>query len=304
MSWVKTLTSSVVGIASEATASGSNWGSLHPDLIVTLSSCDRKGNATGDSVKAVIKEGSMEQQFNWKSPFEDMQVEMLHPNLMLAANGLTSGAVPALMQSLFDVTQGQETATSETGEGGSANGAGGGMSGMLKELVGSLDKFDGRSGITKMNSRQVFAGHSPLKITMTLLFRAWQDPNSEVVKPFQTLQKMAYPKTLAEDHIQAVGGEEMGVDMAIKAIFPSEAPSFVKMTYKGETYPPMVIETIGKPLDAPYSIMGDLWLEVPITLETAHSLDYKDLELARAGALGSLFDEAINAASKALSKLF
>lgn len=234
----------------------SNWGSLHPDLLATFTPVDIISGqelASGTTVQAPIKEGSIEQEFNWISPFETISAENKHPTLM------------ALMQ-----TGGGEQLSQVLA------GAG------LDKLAGkSLQTFSdiasyttGRTGITKLNSRQVFAGHAPLKMSMTVLFRAWQDPTSEVVKPFKELLKMAYPEKLAHSQLDALKEGKADLDL----LFPSKAPNPVRFSYKGETYPLMVIESIGKPMDAPYSIEGDLWLEVSITLCSLNSYDFNDID--------------------------
>ena len=179
-------------------------------------------------------------------------------------------------------------------------------------LAGAAGQAAGRTGMTKLNSRQIFAGQSPLKISMTLLLRAWEDPYGEVQKPFQTLLQMAYSAKLAENQLDFDSGalaaeiqtngalSSQSAQEAVKALFPSEAPKPVILTYKGERYPPMVIESIGKPLDAPYSPMGDIWLEVPLTLSSVQALDYPDWQKAAAVTLGGMLSgvaaEAVNKA--------
>jgi hypothetical protein len=120
------------------------------------------------------------------------------------------------------------------------------------------DLMVGRSGITKMNSRQVFNGNAPIKISMTLLFRAYQDPQSEVVNPYMDLLKIAYPEELAKDALtwQSEHADLPPLEKAVGVLMPSIAPKFVSFTYKGETYAPMVIESVSKPLDAPYSTVS------------------------------------------------
>lgn len=152
--------------------------------------------------------------------------------------------------------------------------------------------------MTKVNSRQVYAGHGPLKLSMTLIFRAWQDPQSEVIAPIDMLLKMSYPAKIANDIVEAVTEDgEVSVKSTLKALFPSEAPKFVKLFYKGESYPPLVIESISKPLDAPYSPMGDIWQEVNISLSTLESLDYSDIQNAKIGKMGIFIGETINKAT-------
>jgi hypothetical protein len=74
---------------------------------------------------------------------------------------------------------------------------------------------------------------------------------------------------------------------------PSIAPKFVSFTYKGETYAPMVIESVSKPLDAPYSTMGELFLQIPVVLGTLSSWDARDVAKIRSNAMNSLVDDAV-----------
>lgn len=280
MAWAQDFAQAVLGLASDHTAASSNWGSLHPDLIATFTQVGFDNKETGLAFKAAVKDGNIEQQFNWSSPFENFTAESRHPTLMAAAQ---SGALGELTQSLGGLVAEKDSKTVQN----------------LKEFA---DTAIGKTSITKVNSRQVFAGHAPLKITMTLVLRAWQDPQREVAAPFAVLQQMAYPPRLAQDVIKEGADKWKEEDgsfskAALAALFPSDAPLFVKLKYKGETYPPLVFESIGKPLDAPYSPMGDLWLEIPVSLESYQSLDWQDIQDARTGIAGKLIDAGVAKAS-------
>ena len=66
-------------------------------------------------------------------------------------------------------------------------------------LKGFLAQFEGRTGITKLNSTQVFNGMPPVKIQVTALFRAWRDSMKEVEAPFNKLMEWALPIELSKD---------------------------------------------------------------------------------------------------------
>ena len=61
------------------------------------------------------------------------------------------------------------------------------------------------------------------------------------------------------------------------AILPSKSPCFIGMLYKGRTYSPLVIESIGFPMSSPITEDG-IYAEllVPMTLCTLMALDRKD----------------------------
>lgn len=296
MGLLGTITSSVLGAAvktlTDKAAVSSNWGSVHPDLLATFVQIGTDGNPTGLAFKALVKDGSIDQTFEWTSPFENLSSDKLRPTL---TGAVQSGAIAELSQALSE---------SEL--------AGLGLDGSLSGIAESAKAFKGKSGVTKLNSRQIYAGHSPLEITMTLLFRAWQDPESEVAAPFAALQQMAYPNRLADNAVAEGVKAGNGTDGAaasagasvLAALFPSDAPSFVAFYYKGECYKPMIIESVGKPLDAPYSVMGDIFLEVPVKLESYQSLDFADIQAVRSGSLGAAVGKISSEAINRVSSLF
>ena len=65
---------------------------------------------------------------------------------------------------------------------------------------------------------------------------------------------------------------------------PSKAPAEIAMTYKGKTYAPLVIESIGQPINSPVDCSGRfVELLVPMTLCTLTALDREDWK--RVGSL-------------------
>lgn len=293
--WANAATMALDKVTKSLSMTG-QWGSLHPDLIATLTQCDVDGKTTamtgtkdeggmsmpaeaayGISISAPIKEGNVEHQFNWASPFEAMNPEGNHQSVMGA---LQSGMIPTMLQSAALILPPM------------AADAAADASAKAQKLTGLMV---GRSGITKMNSRQVFNGNAPIKISMTLLFRAYQDPQSEVVNPYMDLLKMAYPEELAKDAVTWKAEHENlpKLEKAIGVLMPSIAPKFVSFRYKGETYAPMVIESVSKPLDAPYSTMGELFLQIPVVLGTLSSWDARDVAKIRSNAMNSLVDDAV-----------
>lgn len=280
MSWMNDVASAVLSLSGKSSAASSNWGSVHPDLIAEFVQVDVGGKQTGVAFKALVKDGNVEQSFEWVSPFENMTAENHRMNVMGMAQMAQAGGLANLAQ-LLGTTFDNELASMGA-----------------DKLQALSDSVAGRSSITQANSTQVYSGHAPLKIDMTLVFRAWQDPQSEVAAPFTALQQMAYPAQMARSVVDVIA--EQGASLAV--LFPSEAPKLVNLTYKGESYPPLVIESIGKPLDAPYSPMGDIWLEVPVSLHSWQSLDFRDIQAAKNGVLGKYLTDAINKATSLFSK--
>jgi hypothetical protein len=193
---------------------------------------------------------------NWQSPFEAAGPETKAPALMAM---LSSGALQPVV---------------EAAAGGSNNAAN--ASAAQKKSADFLGQFEGRTGITRLNSTQVFAGMPPVKIQVNALFRAWDDPAREVETPVEKLIQWALPLELSKDgSLLARAAKTARGEMSfVEALFPSAAPVRIAMTYKGRTYSPMVIESIGKPLDAPVDRNGrHVELVIPMTLCSLTALD-------------------------------
>ena len=239
---------------------GSKWDGLSPHLLASFFMVENKDGAWSRSqsdlatVVAPLTEASLEMALNWQSPFEAAGPETKAPALMAM---LSSGALQPVVEAVL----------------GGKDSTPGGAQQKSNEF---LQKFEGRTGITRLNSTQVFAGMPPIKIQVNALFRAWDDPAREVEAPVEKLIQWALPIELSKDgSILARAAKTARGEMSfVEALFPSAAPVRVGMTYKGRTYSPMVIESIGKPLDAPVDRNGrHVELVIPMTLCSLTALD-------------------------------
>jgi hypothetical protein len=233
------------------------WGGLSPHLVASFWQCDKDGKRIEDSptVKTALTEANLDITLNWQSAFEQAGPESKAPTLLAM---LQSGTLQPLVDSLM------------TGK--SAQSAQNKSSEFLKQ-------FEGKTGITRLNSTQVFNGLPPLKFQVTALFRAWRDTASEVEIPLNQLMAWALPQELARDSTLL----SRGVDAArgntgfIDALLPSKAPAMVAMKYKNRTYAPLVIESIGVPLSSPIDANGNfVELSLPMTIATLASIDKTD----------------------------
>ncbi|QFY43001.1 hypothetical protein F6R98_10555 [Candidatus Methylospira mobilis] len=248
-------------------ALSSLWGELSPHLIASFFEVDRSGArmGSGAEVKAPLTDSNLEATLNWQSPFEQAGPESKAPALLAM---LQSGA----LQPIMDVMLGK-----------AANATGIDVSGAQQKSNAFLKQFDGRTGITKLNSTQVFTGMPPVKISVTALFRAWRDAISEVEAPVDQLWDWALPQELSKDgaivgSLKAASGEQSALD----ALLPSHAPTMIGVTYKGRTYAPLVIESIGYPISSPISSSGNyVELSVPMTLCTLTAWDRNDRKKTR-----------------------
>ena len=244
------------------------WDGLSPHLIASFyevvktgdDSWGRTSQSDAATVLAPLTEANMEMVLNWQSPFEQAGPESKAPALMAM---LQSGA----LQPIVDVMlPGNKSGTKTEGS-------------AQQKSNEFLKQFEGRTGITKLNSTQVFNGMPPVKITVTALFRAWRDSASEVEAPFNKLMEWALPIELSKDgSVLARAAETAKGDMGyVEALMPSKAPTRVALKYKGRIFSPLVIESIGMPLNSPVDASGRfVQLAVPMTLCTLTALDRKD----------------------------
>jgi hypothetical protein len=220
----------------------SQWGELSDFLIAKFYAVDEKGRRMDGEpmeVHAPLVDGNQDITMNWQSPFESASPDTKAPAL---AGMLQSGALATIMSDLTNAKTGVSTPERDFSSSGS--------------LENALDEVKGRTGITKLNSVQIFTGMAPVRFTFSLQFRAMSDPYSEVELPINQLTYWALPRKLSSDSIikRAAGAD--GILGYIKALLPSQAPTMIAMEYKGCTYAPLVIESIGSPMTAPIASNG------------------------------------------------
>lgn len=240
-------------------AFSSLWDGLSPHLIATFYEVDKGGKRPKDteniSVKAPIIEGNLDIALNWQSPFESAGAESKAPMLFAM---LQSGALQPVVDAL-----GGKGLLSDNAQ---------------KVTTDIVKRFEGRTGITKLNSTQIFSGTAGAKIQITLLFRAWRNAVDEVETPFNQLMAWALPKKLAESSSilsRAISANGMA-DM-VDVLLPSESPVMIAMQYKNRTFSPLVIESIGYPITSPIDSGGHyVELSVPLTLATLTAIGRDD----------------------------
>lgn len=209
----------------------------------------------GYEVHCPLTDGTSEMTLNWNSPFENAGSESIATTLMAM---LQSGNAAAMLQTVVSSLGYDARGTT---------------------LATALDKATGRTGITKLNSTQVFSGMPPLKLSLTLHFRALYDPIAEVRDPIAQLQKWAVPQMLSSDGTVAAGLKGAGQNDFIETVFPSISPQVLGMKFGDRTYEPMVIENITEPITNPRSNDGVLIQQsITIQLSTLNALDRRDID--------------------------
>ncbi len=238
------------------------WEGLNPHLLCYFFECDKEGNQSGDTmVKAPLTESNIDMALNWQSPFEQSGAEAMKPSMFaMLQSGELAGTIDAATNLASGVI-GKDKAAA-----------------VQQKSKDFISQFEGRTGITRLNSIQTFASMPPVKIQVTALFRAWMDAQSEVEEPVDQLVKWALPIELARDGALANSMKAVSGDMKLsEALLPSKAPCLIGITYKNRTYAPLVIENIGIPIGSPITSMGNyIEMSVPMTLCTLTALDRND----------------------------
>lgn len=246
-------------IAAEAarliSGTGPQWGDINPHLVATLYEVNHKREPVeeGRNIYCLfVDDANLEATLNWQSPFDGAGPEARAPTL---AAMLQSGAIQPLAESI-------------------------GAGEAIKEVS---ETARGRTGITRLNSTQVFSGMPPLRLQVTIMLRAWRSPKSEVEAPLDQLMRWALPKELAPEGtlltaaVEWLKRDNKDVNGFVEAAMPSIAPSLLAIRYKNRTYAPMVIESIGVPLNSPSDANGDfVQLQLPVTFATLTAIDRHD----------------------------
>lgn len=219
---------------------------------------DRNGwevDPSAEKVTAPLTQSSMDLSMTWQSPFEGAGVESRFPELaQMAQAGMFRPLVKAIGERFTD----DQSEARKRFEGWAA----------------ASDNLVGRSGVTKLNSTQVFSGMPPVKIQVTAFFRAYRDPQAEVESPIRRLQEWVLPQELAPDGPLA---EFVRSGYDPLSLMPSKVPLCIGFTYKGRTFKPMVVESMTDPLDAPIDGQGRrISASVQITLCSLTALDRRD----------------------------
>ena len=251
---------------------GSLWDGLNPHLVASLFEVDHTGARVGDLElrAALADETQLDLTLNWQSPFEQAGPESKAPTVMAM---LQSGAIQPLLDNV-----------GKTLEAAGASAAGQAVRGAAV----SAEQARGRTGMTKLNSTQVFSGMPPIKIQTTLLLRAWRDPGVEVERPLDQIMQWALPRELAPEGTLLTGAMEYmrGEKTFLEAALPSLAPTLIGLIYKGRQYAPMVIETVGVPLHSPIDKFGRfVQMAIPVTLSSLAAWDRRDWMAAKRNAL-------------------
>lgn len=247
-------------MAIDPTVLSSQWDGLNPLLIASFFPVQKVSPNSfvyekvpdEQTVQAPLSETNLQLDVSWDSQFEDANAETKAPTLLAL---LQNGGI-------------QQVSDGVIGNGG-----------VNQALTKYLSKFEGRTGVTKLNSTQTFHRMQPFKITTTAHFRAWSDGSVEVDAPVAKLFEWALPQALSKDgsFVGRAVGAMQGRNDEVDLLMPSECPRVIGMTYKGRTYMPIVIESIEYNLDSPISAKGAfVQMAVQMTLCSLSGIDKDD----------------------------
>lgn len=239
------------------------WDGLNPFLLAKFWKCKKQGDVyvrdtSFPEVVFGMDDANLELALNWQSPFENSGTESQAPTV---AAMLQTGS----LQPLLTAVLGNEGIAGEA----------------RKKASDVVRQFEGRSGITKLNSMQVFNGMQPVKITGTLILRAWRDPSAEVEAPLAQLLDWIVPQELSSDGsvLARAANTASGSMSTVEALMPSLSPCIVALSYKGRLFKDMVIETGGIQLSAPIDNKGRFVQQrIPVTICSLTAWDREDFK--------------------------
>jgi hypothetical protein len=244
----------------------SDWTGLSPHLIARFYPVMRTDPGNGkpstwvrvpDSVevRAPITEASIEGTFNWTSPFENTGADQSFSAISaMLQTGALAPILGFISQSLADVPGGSYLQPS------------------VESVRNAAKGLEGKSSVTKLNSTQVFNGAPPMKVSLTVHFRALKDARAEVERPLNQLMSWAVPQELAAD-----GPVLTLARLGDPSLYPSKIPQIIGMQYADMQLLPLVIESAPYPLGGPRDKNGTLLsAQSALQLSTLSALDARD----------------------------
>lgn len=213
--------------------------------------CDKEGKELGgDQLVAAVIDAEMTVESQYTTPFENSNPEQKLPTLLGMLQAGTGAETASQVSKAFGITLSEETEE-------------------------SLNRFQGRSNLTKANSTQVFVSSQPINLPATLLFSAWQNAKIEVEDQIKLLQQWSLPKELVEGTLLGNAAEN---GFSVDSAFPSTAPPYVAVYFGGKRYFPMLISSCSAPLAVPMDTGGNrMQLQVQVTFLSRTAWDAQNI---------------------------
>lgn len=250
---------------------GPLWDGINDTLIASIYEVNHHGDKlyeNGSVLRCLfVDDANLEATFNWQSPFDGAGPEARAPTL---AAMLQSGMIQPIIESVRGMLSSEEREKFDKASPG----------GWADKTAGAAEHARGRTGITKLNSTQVFTGMPSVKLTVNIMLRAWRDPEAEVESAINLLMDWALPRHLAAEGtlltaaLDWVGSDNKTAESLVEAALPSEVPALLAIKYKKRTFAPLVIESIGLPLNSPSDHHGRfVQIQIPVTFATLTAWD-------------------------------
>lgn len=250
---------------------GPKWDGINETLVASIYEVNHHGDKMYENGAVLrclfVDDANLEATFNWQSPFENAGTGGLAPSMSAM---LQSGMLQPIVESVRGMLSSEEREKFDTATPGS----------WADKTAGAAEHARGRTGITKLNSTQVFTGMAPIKLTVTIMLRAWQDPEAEVEAAINLLMDWALPRHLAAEGtlltaaLDWAGSDNKSAKSLVEAALPSEVPALLAIKYKKRTFAPLVIESIGIPLNSPSDHHGRfVQIQIPVTFATLTAWD-------------------------------
>lgn len=224
-----------------------NYGSIDPKLkaVIRLVMPDGSPVVASPEIVGIMTDGDLEIASQYSTPFENSNPEQKLPTLLgmvqsgqfvasmgsVVQNARNSGTLPGFLI---------DTAASGIGLIGQLTG----MSEIATDLGKKIESLQGKSNLTKLNSTQIFVSTGSIGLSCTIFFRAWADAAREVEENVSLLQEWALPSELYANGLL----ESFSKGFKLEQLFPSTTPPFVSLTYGGQTFAPMILESVNAPL--------------------------------------------------------
>jgi hypothetical protein len=135
----------------------------------------------------------------------------------------------------------------------------------------SLEKFKGRTLITKASTTQIWAGVAPQSISLTLEFRAFRNAQLEVERPIQELMRIFSPK-LIKNQLQ-------NTETLIKDLWDSNGSAEISKTALGYTPNPISVSILQKYYSMIYFIESMNISKDRLMLDSNGDTIYQEVEL-------------------------
>lgn len=245
---------------------------LNSGLLCEIFECDEQGNFIGNVlVKAFISEPlNLNVTQNWSSPFENTGAETKAPALTALLQSGQAQAMVAAIDAL--VPESFKQAIPNPLKKIIDNGQ--------KGLDDALTTLKGRTSMTKVNSRQIYASMPPVKMTLPLYFRAWGEPVIEVESPINQIMEWHLSKKIADKSV--LQGIVEAKDISLEGLFPSLIPSFIGIRYANRSYSPFIITSVDEPLNVQRdSDLNRIYCDLSVSIESLTALDRDDFFLFR-----------------------